>query len=147
MRLAVVLLPSLVLVAACSDDATPVIDAPVAIDAANPDADSPDAIAVDAMPSGVVEVSCAGINPASVVTAPGFSFSITQARITVDDVVRFTMPASHSAVSGSPAGVSDGKFEVGFNATKCFRFTIAGAYPFWCNPHQFEGSITVVPPA
>jgi plastocyanin len=93
--------------------------------------------------AGVTEVACAGATIASEVSAPGFAFTITVPTIAVDAVVRFTMPATHSAVSGSPAGTDDGKFSVGFSTTKCFRFTAAGSYPFWCNPHQFTGTITV----
>jgi plastocyanin len=148
-RTLALLLASSSLLAACGDDggSTPIdaaladgflIDAPVAIDGAGPDAPSP-----DAAPSTVVEVPCAGATIASEVTAPGFSFTITDSTIAVDAIVRFTMPLSHSAVSGSPAGTADGQFMVGFNETKCLRFTAAGTFPFWCNPHQFTGSITV----
>jgi plastocyanin len=129
------------LVVACGDDggSSPPIDAPAAIDApVTIDA------AIDApAATGVTEVACAGATIASEVSAPGFAFTITVPTIAVDAVVRFTMPATHSAVSGSPAGTDDGKFSVGFSTTKCFRFTAAGSYPFWCNPHQFTGTITV----
>lgn len=149
MRTAVPFAFALSLLGACGSDSTPVIDAPVAIDA---DSDAPvaidamavDAMAVDAVPSSVVEVACPA-NPASTVTAPGFSFTITQATITVGDIVQFTMPGTHSVVSGSPAGTNDGRFSVGFNTTKCFRFTEAGTFEFWCNPHQFTGTLTVNP--
>jgi plastocyanin len=112
-------------------------------DAPGLDAPGLDAPGLDAASSSVVVVPCAGAAIASEVTAPGFSFTITDSTIAVDAVVRFTMPGSHSVVSGSPAGTADGQFTVGFNATKCLRFTAAGTYPFWCNPHQFTGSITV----
>lgn len=134
------LAPAALLVVACGDDggSTPPIDAPAAIDAPATDAPTTDAPAAT-----VVEVACAGATIASEVTAPGFSFTITDPTIAVDAIVRFSMPGSHSAVSGSPAGTSDGQFTVSFNETKCFRFTAAGTYPFWCNPHQFTGTITV----
>ncbi len=129
------------LVVACGDDggSSPPIDAPAAIDAAVTIDAAIDAPAA----TGVTEVACAGATIASEVSAPGFAFTITVPTIAVDAVVRFTMPATHSAVSGSPAGTDDGKFSVGFSTTKCFRFTAAGSYPFWCNPHQFTGTITV----
>lgn len=135
-------------VAACGgdDDTTPPIDAPVGLDGSPGDAPvSPDAASVDAAPSVVQEVACAGATIASEVSAPGFSFTITQASVPVNSVVRFTMPGSHSAVSGETAGVDDGQFTVSFNETKCLRFTAAGTYGFWCNPHGFTGSITVTP--
>ena len=115
-------------------DAPTVIDAPLPVDATP----------VDAPASTVVVVQCPG-QVASEVTAPGFSFVITDATIAVNDIVRFTMPGSHSAVSGATPGVFDGVFRVEFNQTVCLRFTAAGTFPFWCNPHQFTGSITVGP--
>ncbi len=124
-----------VLAAACgSDDAQTSVDAPRAIDAA-----------VDAPVSSVVEVPCAGATIASEVSAPGFSFTISQASIARNAVVRFTMPAVHSVVSGNTPGVDDGQFAVDFNAVKCLRFTAAGNFGFWCNPHQFTGALTVTP--
>ncbi len=149
-------LSTLIAVAGCSDDAATVIDAAL-VDAALIDTPNdcclpgPDA-AVDApvdapAPSTVVEVPCAGANPVVTVTAPGFAFSPMAATISVGQVVQFQMPASHSAVSGSPAGTSDGQFTVGFSQQKCLRFTSAGVFPYWCNPHQFTATITVTPPA
>ena len=131
------LLASSCALVACGDDggSTPPIDAPATVDA-------PATIDAPAVTT-VVEVPCAGATIASEVTAPGFAFTITDSTIAVDAIVRFTMPGSHSAVSGSPAGTADGKFTVSFNETKCLRFTAAGTYPFWCNPHQFTGSLTV----
>lgn len=145
--LASLLVSSLSLLAACGDDGggTPidarVVDAPT--DGFIGDGDPPDGPGPDAAPSTVVEVPCAGATIASEVSAPGFAFEITVPTIAVDAIVRFTMPPSHSAVSGSPAGTADGQFTVTFNETKCLRFTAAGTFPFWCNPHQFTGSITV----
>ena len=140
--LASLLVSSLSLLVACGDDggSTLPIDAPVAIDAPGT-IDAP--ATIDAAPSTVVEVPCTGATIASEVSAPGFSFTITDASIAVDAIVRFTMPSVHSAVSGSPAGTADGQFAVGFSETKCLRFTAAGTFPFWCNPHQFTGTITV----
>ncbi|MBK7078643.1 MAG: hypothetical protein IPH44_40890 [Myxococcales bacterium] len=147
--LASLLASTTLLLVACGDDggSTPPIDAPVSIDApgavdAPATIDAP--VAIDApAATTVVEVPCAGATIASEVSAPGFQFTITDSTIAVDAIVRFTMPLSHSAVSGSPAGTNDGKFTVSFNETKCLRFTAAGTFPFWCNPHQFTGSITV----
>lgn len=152
------LLASLLLlpVLGCSDDTT-VVDAAVVdgqlgldgeTDSTPPfDGEPPDGPGPDAAPTGVTEVSCTGASIVSVVTAPGFAYNITQPQVLVNDVVQFTMPSIHSSVSGTPAGVSDGRFTVMFNQTKCFRFTETGSYGFWCNPHQFVGTITVVAPA
>lgn len=145
----------LALLAACGDDrGTPpidgaardgaVVDAP-AIDAPAIDARVIDATSIDAAPSTVVEVPCAGATIASEVSAPGFAFTISRSSITVNSVVRFTMPGFHSAVSGATPGVADGTFRVGFNQVKCLRFTAAGSFPFWCDPHQFTGALTVTP--
>lgn len=135
---------------ACGDDGgTLAIDAApgdgAVVDAAAIDARVIDALTIDAAPSTVVEVPCAGATIASEVSAPGFAFTISQSTVAVNSVVRFTMPGFHSAVSGATAGVDDGKFRVGFNQVKCLRFTRTGPFPFWCDPHQFTGSITVTP--
>jgi len=140
------------------DEQNPTIDARLAdaaaidgatVDAAPNDGRVDDA-AVDATPdapaaTGVTEVSCTGATIASEVTASTGMFTITDTTIAVNDIVRFTMPASHSAVSGTVPGTPDGKFTVALNTTKCLRFTIAGTYPFYCNPHLFTGSLTVGP--
>lgn len=139
-------------VAACGgDDSSTPVDAPVGLDGSPGDgpqvvdAPSVDAPSVDAPPSVVQEVSCAGANIAATITAPGFAFSPMQSTVALNAVVQFTMPGSHSAVSGETPGVADGQFTVSFSETKCLRFTAAGTYGFWCNPHQFTGSITVTP--
>lgn len=149
-------LSTLIAATGCSDDAV-VIDAAL-IDAALVDAalndcclpttDAPVDAPVDApAPSTVVEVPCTGANPVVTITAPGFAFTPMTANISVGQIVQFQMPATHSAVSGTPAGTSDGQFTVGFNQQKCLRFTAAGVFPYWCNPHQFTATITVLPPA
>lgn len=138
------------LAAACGDDDGTVVDAP-AIDAPSIDgitADAAiDAVAIDGAPSTVQVVACpasAG-EIASEVSAPGFAFTVTEPLITTGDIVRFTMPGSHSVISGPP-GTPDGKFTVGFNAVVCLRFTTPGDYPFYCNPHQFTASLGVRDP-
>ena len=127
-------------------DTTP-IDAPIVFDGMPIDTPvvSTDAASPDAAPSVVMEVPCAGATIAATITAPGFAFTPMQSTVALNAVVQFTMPGSHSAVSGETPGVDDGQFRVNFNETKCLRFTAAGTYGFWCNPHQFTGSITVTP--
>jgi len=101
----------------------------------------------DSAASSVAEVDCASVTPDATVvvsSATGTAaYDPMTTNISVNGVVKFTMPGSHSAVSGSPPGTADGKFRVNFNETKCLRFTEAGTYPFWCDPHHFMGSIVV----
>lgn len=122
----------------CSTDAATDAPTDAPIDAA-----PIDAVTIDTPPSSVVVVPCAGATVVSDVTAPNFSFVITDNTIAAGQVVRFMMPGSHSVVSGETAGVPDGEFRVEFNQTVCLQFTAPGTYGFWCNPHQFTGSLTV----
>jgi plastocyanin len=135
-NLAIVL--SALAISACGDSEIKVkVDAkpPGTIDAKV--AGTPDAKVFDAKPlSMATEVSCAGANPPTV-TAPGFAFTPMNTNIAINGIVRFTMPATHSVNSGGQG------FDTTFNATKCFKFTIAGTYNFTCNPHGFAGSIVV----
>jgi len=136
-------------VVACGGDDgdTMPIDAAINSDGATIDTPvvSTDGGSPDAAPSVVTEVPCAGATIAATITAPGFAFTPMQSTVALNAVVQFTMPGSHSAVSGETPGVDDGQFRVNFSETKCLRFTAAGTYGFWCNPHQFTGSITVTP--
>lgn len=124
----------------CNCVDTPIVDA---LDAP-PTVDALDApLPIDAPPAQVQIVSCIGAQIAADVSAPGFAFTITPDNtIGVGQVARFTMPGTHSAVSGPP-GQPDGLFTVGFNQTVCIRFNSAGTIPFYCNPHQFTGSLVV----
>ncbi len=82
----------------------------------------------------VVEVTCPG-TPDAEVTTQGFAFSPATQTIAVGDVVRFTPTADHNVVG-------DG-IVVGFGAATCFRFDVADTYDFICQPHGFQGHITV----
>lgn len=150
------------LLAGCGDDGggddDPIDAPPGAPDAPTPDADpnapdadpnAPDAMpAPDAAPSTVLEVPCPPAGQIAVtVTSPGFNYAFdgtvgTTHTIGVADVVRFEMPASHNAVSGPP-NQPDGLFATQFNETKCWRFTVAGTFPFHCTPHDFAAEIVV----
>jgi plastocyanin len=138
--LASILALALLGLAACDDDGGTPIDAPL-IDGVSIDTPGIDAPTIDSRPSTVMVVTCPA-TVASEVSAPGFAFTITDATINVGDVVRFTMPGFHSAVSGPP-GQPDGIFRVDFNQTACLQFTAAGSFPFYCDPHQFTATITV----
>lgn len=128
-------------------------DDAASLDAASPDADpnAPDAmIPVDAEPSSVLVVPCAGATIEVTVSAPGFAFAFTpsdggaadQHTIAVNDIVQFDMPASHNAFSGPP-NAPDGQFSTNFNGTTCFQFTEAGTFPFHCTPHDFTATLIV----
>jgi len=140
--------------AACSDSTTP----PTTVDAKSIDAagaaDAPlidaapgiDAPAIDAAidaaptPSSVVTVACPASGVPVVVTV-GRSFSPASTTITVDGIVKFTMPGDHNVVPDR-APTDDG-LRVDFNETKCLKFTKAGTFNFKCEPHGFTGSIKV----
>jgi hypothetical protein len=96
-------------------------------------------VTIDA-PGFAMEVNCAGITPsATVTTGAGFAYEPTSSAITIGQVVKFVM------IAGTNHNVnSNGKgFDVGFGATKCFKFLKGGTYSFKCDPHSFTGSIVV----
>ena len=94
------------------------------------DTTAPDASSIQA----VTEVTCPGA-PDAEVTTQGFAFSPMTQTIAVGAVVRFTPTADHNVVG-------DG-IVVGFGATTCFRFDVADTYDFVCQPHGFQGHLTV----
>ena len=118
MRTVLLSLAALLLVPACGDDGggDPPIDAP---------------------PSSVMGVSCSGATIAAEVTTVGFAFDPAATTVPAGSVVRFTMPATHNAVS------DDGLFRADFGTASCFRFTAAGTFGYHCEPHLFTGTITV----
>jgi plastocyanin len=139
----------------CGDDGgktADTIDASIDADTSQPDAKpgAPDAN-VDAMvPSNVKEVACP-TKPAMEVTAVDaptrkyqFDGADSGKMINPNDIVKFTMPSSHNAVSGKPGTGADGKFKVNYKETKCLQFTEVGTFPFYCEPHQFTGEIKVI---
>src|SRR5688572_772849 len=95
----------------CGSDDETIVDA--STDTPEPDAPDP----IDAAPSTVVVVDCAGATIASEVTTPGFNFDITQPLITTGEIVRVTLPGFHTATSGTVVGgvpTPDGNFRVPF---------------------------------
>jgi plastocyanin len=145
--------------AACADDEqpgvidAPTIDAPQVVDA--PVTDAPqvvDAPTIDAptdapppidAPSSVQIISCTGANPIITINAGTFAFVPATPTITVNQVVEFIPGGPHSMTSGAPANSPDGLFATTIGQTACLRFTAAGTFPFYCNPHLFTGTITV----
>ncbi len=105
----------------------------------NPDAAGS---STDAKPAEVEVVSCTGVTPVQTITVTNvpFAYSPATATINVGDVVHFSPTASHPTSSGA-GGTPDNKFHVGADA--CLKFTKAGTYPFFCEPHGFTGTITV----
>jgi len=111
-----------VLLASCGgDDGGAVIDAPPGIDGS---------------PLMASVVSCAGVN-APVIMTSGFAYSPTSTTVSLNTVVKFTMPIDHNALS------NDGLFTAGFNADTCVRFESLGTFRFHCVPHAFIGSVVV----
>ena len=88
-------------------------------------------------PSPVSRIPCAGATITGNVSTVGFAFDPRDTTISVGQIVQFTMPADHSAVSDT------GLFRVDFNTTACIRFDAPGTYAFHCDPHLFPGSIVV----
>lgn len=158
-RIGLALLCGGVLLAACGDDG----DESSAVDAstsdaraadANPNApdanpNAPDA-GPDATPTGPVQpISCVGAVVGLTVTTTNnenqFKFD-GDTEIAPNTIVEFEMSSNHNAISGTPAGTSDGKFTAPAGMTTCFRFVDVGDYPFYCGPHRFTGEITVKQP-
>ena len=122
-----------VLLAACGDDGgTTLPDAAANIDAPGSSAT-------------VMEVSCTGITPAATVmtTDASFSFMPMATTISVGQVVQFTTSPSHDVAPNPSAAKTDPGLKVGFNKTACLKFTAAGTFGFFCQPHGFVGTITV----
>lgn len=156
-KIARLVLVSVLFAAACSDDEfqPPVIDAATdaamvdvpgidAIDATPIDAD-PDAVPIDARidaMSTVMVVQCPG-NPDLSISAATGAYVPSTGTISVNGVVRLTPgDPNHNMVSGSN-NTPDGLFSTPLGQTTCLRFTATGTFPFYCQIHQFTGTITV----
>lgn len=118
----------LVCVAACGGDPkTPPVDM-----AAN----------IDAKPATAVETACGSEIATVMAPAGSLAYMPAATTITQGQVVKFEMPAIHD-VNPHPTLPTDSGLRVPFSSTKCFRFTAAGTFNFFCRPHGFAGSITV----
>ena len=107
--------------------------------AATPDA----AVTIDAPASTLVEVSpCPGAPDATVVTTDSADrYDPAMTTISQGQVVRFQTSFNHDVAPLPP--MTDDSLVVGFNKSRCFRFTAAGTFRFKCTPHGFTGTITV----
>ena len=105
----------------------------------------PDAKMVDAGSTNkVVDVTCPATPDATVITTDASSSYMPMATtISVNGVVKFTTSLSHNVVPNSLATLTDPGLNVGFNTTKCLKFTMSGTYGFRCGPHSFVGTVTV----
>lgn len=122
--------PLVLSLVACGDDGGSV----------TPDA----AVTIDAAPtSTLVEVNpCPTTADATVnTTDTANSYMPMLTTITQGQVVKFSTSLNHD-VSPLPP-MTDSMLVVGFNKTKCFRFTAPGTFKFKCTPHGFTGTITV----
>ncbi|MFT3693654.1 MAG: plastocyanin/azurin family copper-binding protein [Kofleriaceae bacterium] len=92
----------------------------------------------------VQKVTCSG-TPAKVtadaaqMTKYTYSTGATLS-VHVGDMVEFQMPANHNVRPGT--GVDPG-LTVDFGQDVCLKFTTAGTYNFYCQPHGFTGTLTV----
>jgi plastocyanin len=99
---------------------------------------------IDANSSAVAAVDCASHAPTQTIMATGDEttgkFMPMTVTITHGQVVEFVTTAIHNVV---PNTGTDPALTVGFSATKCFQFNMAGTYAFHCGPHGFQGSVVV----
>jgi len=100
--------------------------------------------AVDGAASSVMVVDpCPGTPDATVMTDDStFSYSPGATTITQGQVVKFLTSATHD-VKPNTAVNTDTGLNVGFNQTKCLRFTATGTFGFRCSFHGFVGTVTV----
>jgi plastocyanin len=104
---------------------------------------TPDAKMIDARVNTVVEVGCPATPDATFTEMDtSNSFSPTSASIPLNGIVKFVTSASHNVVP-NPLVNTDPGITVGFNMTKCLKFTASGTFGFMCQPHGFTGSVTV----
>ena len=92
----------------------------------------------DAMPSTVMEVSCAGVTPAATIGTSGLAFSPTTATLTAGDILQFTPSGTHNMTA------DDGAFATTTGQIACLQFTAPGSFPFHCSVHpSMQGTVTV----
>jgi len=106
---------------------------------------TPDAKMVDAAAANkVVEVTCPATPDATVITTDASnSYMPMTTTIPLNGVVKFTTSLAHNVVPNPLAALTDQGLNVGFNQTKCLKFTATGTFGFKCAPHGFVGTTTV----
>jgi plastocyanin len=112
------------------------------IDAHLADAHLVDAHLIDAPQATVVAVTCP-TTPDATVTTSGFAYMAAQTTISVNQIIKFTMPPGTNHDVSPDATGSDPGLHVDFNAIACLQFTHTGTFGFHCSIHGFTGSITV----
>ncbi|MDQ3368332.1 MAG: plastocyanin/azurin family copper-binding protein [Myxococcota bacterium] len=125
---------ALVLLAGCSEDNKPSVDAAPGVQ---------DAVADAPAAATVVTVDCAGVTPAATVMTSNFAFTPGVVTITVNAVVRFAPESVHNVVPGA-APTDPGLRSGALGEARCLRFTTAGTFNYRCQPHpNMTGTITV----
>ena len=110
-------------------------------DSKNNKADAPKQ--ADAQPTTVVAVTCPATPAATISTLDTqFAYMPTTQSISVGQVVKFSMSATHNVVPNT-TNSSDPGLQVNFNETKCLMFTAPGTFHVHGAPHSFEGSVSV----
>src|SRR5215470_17532684 len=99
----------------------------------------------DAPPATTVMVvdPCPATPDATVVTEnTSFAYMPVMTTITQGQVVKFVTSTEHD-VKPNTLQNTDAGLVVGFNQTKCLRFTATGTFSFKCSIHGFAGTIQV----
>lgn len=98
--------------------------------------------------SGVVNkvttVACAGATIAATVTtgvATEMKYTPMATTITAGQIVEFKMGGAHNVRPSLTTG--DPGLLVEFGADTCLKFSAAGTFGFYCQPHGFTGTVTV----
>jgi len=86
----------------------------------------------------VQEVDCSTATVASAVNIQSFAFAPASASISAGGIVKWTNndPTTHTVTGGTP-GNPGGNFDVSLApaASKCLKFTVAGAFSYYCKIH------------
>lgn len=92
----------------------------------------------------VTTVACAGATIAATVTtgvATEMKYTPIATTITAGQIVEFKMGGAHNVRPSLTTG--DPGLRVEFGADTCLKFSSAGTFGFYCQPHGFTGTVTV----
>jgi plastocyanin len=92
----------------------------------------------------VTTVSCTGATIAATVTTGAPSemvYTPKATTITAGQIVEFKMGGAHNVRPSLTNG--DPGLLVEFGADTCLKFSTAGTFGFYCQPHGFTGTVTV----